>query len=210
MVLFVLPVNAYAKEKTYNTLNLDQALTEEGIEHDFSNYKENDKQITIYMFRGQGCGYCKKFLTFLNSIIDDYGEYFKVETYEVWHDSDNAELMQNVASFMNQKAEGVPFIIIGDKTFAGYSETYDEDIKAKIKELYETKKADRYDVMKEYNEKGNSSNEEKDYDSTFIGIIVFSIIISIVSATVVFLIDRSKIIALEERIESLENNKKKN
>lgn len=210
MVLFILPVTASAEEKKYNTLNLDEALTEENIEHDFSNYKENDDQITIYMFRGKGCGYCKKFLSFINSIVDDYGKYFKVETYEVWNDSDNAELMQNIASFMNEKAEGVPFIIIGDKVFAGYSETYDEDIKSKIKELYETKKEDRYDVIKEYNEKGNNAQVAKDYDSTFVGVIIFSIIVSVVSALIVYFVDRSKINLLEERIQSLEKGKKKN
>lgn len=209
MVLFVLPINARAEEKTYNTLNLDEALTQEGIEHDFSDFEENDDQITIYMFRGQGCGYCKKFLTFLNSIMDEYGEYFKVETYEVWQDADNAELMQNVASFLGKKAEGVPFIIIGDKTFNGYSESYNEDIKSAIKELYDTKKEDRYDVMKEYEEGGNAPKEEKDYDSTFIGIIIFSIIFSTVCSLVVFLIDRNKINTLQERIETLEKNKKK-
>lgn len=209
MVLFVLPINARAEEKTYNTLNLDEALTQEGIEHDFSDFEENDDQITIYMFRGQGCGYCKKFLTFLNSIMDEYGEYFKVETYEVWQDADNAELMQNVASFLGKKAEGVPFIIIGDKTFNGYSESYNEDIKSAIKELYDTKKEDRYDVMKEYEEGGSAPKEEKDYDSTFIGIIIFSIIFSTVCSLIVFLIDRNKINTLQERIETLEKNKKK-
>lgn len=208
MVLFVLPTTIFAEEKTYNTLNLDEALTEEAIDHDFSNYKENDDQITIYMFRGKGCGYCKKFLTFMNSIVDDYGKYFKVETYEVWNDADNAELMQNVASFMNEKAEGVPFVIIGDKVFNGYTESYDEDIKASIKELYETKKEDRYDVMKEYNDGANT--KEKDYDSTFAFLAVFSVIISAVSAIIVYFVNKNKISLLEERIEVLEKGKKKN
>ena len=34
-----------AEEKTYNTLNLDETLNAEEIEHDFSNYEENDDQI---------------------------------------------------------------------------------------------------------------------------------------------------------------------
>ena len=210
MVLFVLPVTAFAEEKTYNTLNLDETLKQEEIDHDFSNYKETDDQVTIYMFRGQGCGYCKKFLTFLNSIVDEYGKYFKVQTYEVWNDSDNSELMQEIASFMNEKAEGVPFIIIGDKVFPGYSEKYDEEIKSKIKELYDTKKEDRYDVMKEYKNGKGTQAEVKDYDSTFVAVIIFSFMMSVISAVIVFLIDRSKIIALEERIELLEKGKKKN
>ena len=207
MVLFVLPTTAFAEEKKYNTLNLEQALTEEEIEHDFSNYKENDNQVTIYLFRGRGCGYCKKFLTFLNSIVDDYGKYFKVVSYEVWNDSANAELMSEVSKSLNQPAEGVPYIIIGDKVFAGYAESYDDDIKSTIKELYKTKKSDRYDVMKEY--KNASKDEEKDNDGTFVGIIVFTIIMCVVSSLVVFLYDRSKRVALEERIEALETKNSK-
>ena len=34
---------------------------------------QND-QITIYMFRGKGCGYCRKFLEFMNSIKYGYWE----------------------------------------------------------------------------------------------------------------------------------------
>ena len=65
MVLIIFPASIKADEKSYKTLNLDEALTEEEIEHDFSNYSENDDQAIIYLFRGKGCGYCKKFLTFL-------------------------------------------------------------------------------------------------------------------------------------------------
>ena len=208
MVLFVLPTTALAEEKTYNTLNLDEALTEEEIEHDFSNYEENDDQITIYMFRGKGCGYCKKFLTYINSIVDDYGKYFKVQTYEVWYDKDNAELMKEVAGFLNESAEGVPFVIIGDKTFNGYTESYNEDIKDAIKKLYDTKKEDRYDVMKEYKNGGSAPKEEKDYDGTFAGIVIFSIIFTAVCSVVVFLVNKSRINELEERVEKLEKNKK--
>jgi len=209
MVLIVLPTTAFAEEKTYTTLNLDEALTEEEIDHDFSNYKETDDQITIYLFRGKGCGYCKKFLTFLNSIIDDYGKYFKVESYEVWNNTDNAQLMSDVAKALGKKAGGVPFIVIGDKVFAGYAESYDKDIKAAIKELYETKKEDRYDVMKEYTKGSGSKVEEKDTDSTFVGIIVYSTIIALGTSLAVFFYERSKRIALEERIISLESKKYK-
>ena len=206
MVLFIFPTSAYAQEKKYNTLNLEQALTEEGIEHDFSNYKETDDQAVIYLFRGKGCGYCKKFLTFLNSIVDDYGKYFKVVSYEVWNDADNAELMSGVAKTLGKSADGVPFIVIGDKSFAGYSEAYDDEIKSAIKDLYKTKKSKRYDVIKEYNE---GSNNEVDNDSSFVGVIVYSTIVSLGSALFVFLYERSKRIALEERIIELESKKSK-
>lgn len=208
MVLFVLPTTVFAAEKTYTTLNLDEALTEEEIDHDFSNYKENDNQVTIYLFRGKGCGYCKKFLTFLNSIIDDYGKYFKVESYEVWNDQANSELMNKVASELGKNAEGVPFIVIGDKVFAGYAESYDDQIKSAIKELYKTKKADRYDVMKEVSNNNGSKKVEKDTDGMMVGLIVYSTIIAAVAAVIVFFIERGKRIELEERIIALEKKKK--
>ena len=111
-VLCFIPFSVNAEEKEYKTLNLDEALKEEAIDHDFSNYKETDDQAIIYLFRGKGCAYCKKFLTYLNSIVDDYGKYFKVVSYEVWYDNDNAELMEKVGNLLGQKAEGVPYIVI--------------------------------------------------------------------------------------------------
>ncbi len=198
--LLVLPMTVKADEKTYNTLNLREALKEEEIEETFKNYKETDDQITIYLFRGKGCGFCRKFLTFLNSITDEYGKYFKVVSYEVWNDSKNAELMENVSKYLNEPANGVPYIIIGDKVFGGYAESYDEDIKNTIKKLYDTKKEDRYDVMEEYEKNGNKTEES----STSFGAIAFNVILTLALVSVVAIYDSKKRIDLENRIKELE------
>ena len=58
--------------------------------------------------------------------------------------------MDNIASFLKKEVGGVPFIIIGDKTYAGYGSSYDSEIKSTIKSLYNTSKSQRYDVMTEY------------------------------------------------------------
>ena len=161
MVLgLVLPL--YAKAET-KSLNLKEALEEEQIELDkaFETYTENDDQATIYLFRGNGCGYCRAFLTFLNSIVGDYGKYFKVVSYEVWYNEDNSNLMASVSKYMGEEAQGVPYIVIGDKVFAGYAETYDTKIKDAIKELYDTNKNSRYDVMNKLKEDSNKKEEEK-------------------------------------------------
>lgn len=204
MAIMIVPIGVKADKKEYKTLNLEKALTEEGIEHDLSNYSENDKQVTIYMFRGKGCGYCKKFLTFLDSIVDEYGEYFKLESYEVWYDEKNSQLMQEVSNFLNDPADGVPYIIIGDKVFKGYSENYNDDIKATIKELYNTKKDNRYDVMKEY-AKNTPAKEESNVS---FGLVAFNIIFTLILAAVVFIINNKKISELNERISTLETKKK--
>ena len=135
--------------KAYNTLNLKEVLAEEEITESFENYKESSDAITIYLFRGKGCGYCRAFLEFLNSITTEYGKYFKLVSYEVWNNSDNAKLMDDVSNYLEKPASGVPYIIIGDKVFAGYADSYNDQIKEAITDLYKTKKNKRYDVFKE-------------------------------------------------------------
>ena len=170
----------YAKAET-KSLNLKEALQEEQIELDkaFEDYKENDDQAIIYLFRGNGCGYCRAFLTFLNSIVGEYGKYFKVVSYEVWYNQENAALLDSVSKYLNNPAQGVPYIVIGDKVFAGYAESYDADIKSAIKTLYDTKKGDRYDVMTEMEENPNKE------DKTTIKTITKNIVLATIIATVV-------------------------
>lgn len=179
-LLCFIPVSVNAQEKGYSSLNLDEALTEEGIDHDFSNYQENNDQAIIYLFRGKGCGYCKKFLTFLNSIVDDYGKYFKVVSYEVWYDQENASLLTKVSNYLGTSAEGVPYIVIGDKVFPGYASSYDEDIKDAIKKQYDSK--NEYDVMEKLSVDSNSNSKtevKNTKNNSTLSVILISIFASI-------------------------------
>ncbi len=151
LVVALMPFRVFAKSfiDDYNTKNFVDTLKEEGMEIENPDYKETDKQAIIYLFRGNGCGYCRAFLTFLNSISKEYGKYFKVVSFEVWSDAKNSELLNKVPLVTNQSAGGVPYIIIGEKVFAGYAESYDEDIKAAIKAQYDDPS---YDVMEKLDE----------------------------------------------------------
>ena len=96
-VVALLPfgVSAESLMDQYNHKNFVETLADEAIELENKDYKENDKQATIYMFRGKGCGFCKKFLNFLNSISTEYGQYFKLVSFEVWNDTTNSELFKS-------------------------------------------------------------------------------------------------------------------
>lgn len=146
-LLFLVPMFVFASTSKYETTNLEETLKAEEIEITFSNYKETDEQATIYLFRGHNCGFCHSFLEYLNSITDEYGKYFKLVAYEVWYDEDNANLMNDVATFLEQSATGVPFIVIGDQVFPGYTESYNDSIISAIKETY--KNENKYDVLNE-------------------------------------------------------------
>ena len=149
LMVFMFIPSIYA-ETEYKVMNFDEVLTEEGIEHDFSNYSESDDKITIYFFRGKGCKFCRAFLSYLNDIVPEYGKYFNVVAYDVWNDRNSDKLLDEVSEFLNQPSEGIPYAIIGDTVFNGYSTDYDEAIKEAIKKEYNKKK--RYDVLFEMKE----------------------------------------------------------
>ena len=203
LLLAIFPAATFGDEKEYNTLNLKEALEKEQIDiaFDESKYKDSDDKITIYLFRGDGCGFCRKFLTFLNGITDEYGKYFELESYEIISDSKNSSLMTKVGNFMGDNVTGVPYIVIGDKTFAGYDPVYDEDIKSAIKELYDSK--ERYDVFEEM----EKANKPATVDIT--PIILYNAAFTILSAGTIILIMNNKVKHLEEQIANINSKKKK-
>ena len=84
----------------------------------------------------------------MNSIVEEYGKYFEVVSFESWYDADNGALMEEVSTFLGEPAQGVPYIVIGDQAFGGYAESYNEAIIGKIQEEY-AKENDKYDVFEE-------------------------------------------------------------
>lgn len=182
----------------YTGKNLEEVFKEENISYDFSNYKESDEQITIYLFRGSGCAYCSKFLNYLaDTLLDEYGKYFKVVSYEVWYDSSNAELMSKVANFMGDNANGVPYIIIGDKTFLGYSETMNSEIQTAITDLYNSK--DRYDVFEEMQKTKTDANTS----INTMAVIICSIVVVAISDFIIIYNNNKNKDALLKEIEDL-------
>ena len=153
-LLVLLPVVTFAAEN--KSLNLTEVIEQENaaaeenegekIESKLGSYTESDDKATVYLFRGLGCGYCRGFINYLNNNIDELGKYFNLVSYEVWYDQDNNDLMQKVANFTGVPAQGVPYIIVGERVFDGFTEeAYGEEFKNAVIELYNSK--DRYDVF---------------------------------------------------------------
>ena len=134
--------------------------------------EDNDK-VNVYFFRGEGCPHCEEAEEFFDSIKDEYGKYFTIVDYETWNDEDNADLMQRVADARGEEASGVPYIIIGDQSWNGYSSDYDDAIKSKIKEVYEQDVKDRYDIMKYVKAKKKA---KKDYSNDILSLILIVLV----------------------------------
>lgn len=200
-ILVLIPMTVFASEKEkYTSKNLEEVLKEEDIDADLKKYEENDEQITIYLFRGHGCAYCKKFLSFISSIVDDYGKYFKIESYEVWQDADNVKLFDSVATFLDKQAQGVPYIVIGDKVFTGFTDSYGDEIKKEIKKQYDSK--DRYDVLKEMDKKEKREKFAAVFSNFIIG---FNIFLTVGAITILIVLGRKNNKLLIEKIERLES-----
>ena len=106
------------------------------------------KEVKVYFFRGEGCSHCAEAEAWFQSIEEEYGAYFEIVDYETWYNQDNQELMQKVAKARGEEAQGVPYIIIGNQSWNGFTESYTSEMIAKIQEEFEKDVADRYDIIK--------------------------------------------------------------
>lgn len=131
VAMLIIPFSVFAEEENEATDN-----------------KEDSKEVTLYFFRGEGCSHCAEAEEWFESIEEEYGNYFEIKDYETWYNEENAELMEKVAKARGETADGVPYIIVGDKSWNGFAEDYKDEIIDEIKSLYEEDVADRYDVMK--------------------------------------------------------------
>lgn len=95
--------------------------------------------INIYFFKGETCGFCARAKTFFESLENDseYKDLFVLKEYEIWNNKKNADLAEDAAKIMGDELDGVPYFIIGDKSWNGYTADYDEEIKKQIKAVYE-------------------------------------------------------------------------
>jgi len=75
---------------------------------------------TVYFFYGDGdCPNCVKEQNFLSKLQGELPE-LEIKQFEVWHDSDNIKLLQDIGDQLDIKIAGVPFAIVGDSNFTGF------------------------------------------------------------------------------------------
>lgn len=206
-----LPLSAKAVAvEDYTTLNLKEILEAEEIEPSFDELKENDDQVIIYLFRGQGCGFCRGFLEYLNKIYEDEGDKFKVVSFQTWGDTAEAQandaLLREVAEFMGvaePEKTGVPFIVIGDQYFPGFTEdAYGEAVLSAIDSEYNKDKEDRYDLFKAMNEQ----KKEKSPANLTVG---GAVIITILAVGAVIVYDTIRFNKIQDELKQITKKKDK-
>ncbi len=98
----------------------------------------NAETVNVYFFRSSTCPHCQAAQEFFSELQEDeeYKDLFVVKDFEV-SSKKNSNLMSEAAEIMGDTASGVPYIVIGDESFMGYSSSSDDSIKTAIKETYE-------------------------------------------------------------------------
>ena len=87
--------------------------------------------VDLYLFYGDGCPHCAHEKEFLSSIQDKYPN-LSIHSYETWYNEQNIQKLENVGTYLNKDISGVPFTIVGDRTFTGYSDSIGKQIEQAI------------------------------------------------------------------------------
>ena len=145
-----------------------------------------DSKVNVYLFRGEGCPHCEEAIEWFDGELskdEEYSGKYELVKYEVWYDETNQELMKSVADELGTEASGVPFIVIGDKYFSGFSaESSPEQIKNAIKEAYNNE--DYQDVVKAV--KAGKSIDKKEENVSILPIVIVSAIAVVAVLALVF------------------------
>ncbi len=133
------------------------------------NFNVSAKSVNVYMFYGKTCPHCEEAIKYLDSIKEKYD--LKIYKYEVWNDSENMKLMNDIASFLDVNVRGVPFAIIDNTAIFGYSsgvtdETYRYHIKQASKDDFIDEVGIELGVVKGKT-KVSKNNDNKEYETNY-------------------------------------------
>ena len=112
LLAFLFPINIFALSKDYE--DKISSIVDKKVE---------DGKINFYLFRGEGCPHCRQEEEWIETIKKKYNDSVNFYDFEVWYDEDNQEKLKKVGEVFNLTIKGVPFTVIGDKHYSGFSDT---------------------------------------------------------------------------------------
>ncbi|MCM1053140.1 MAG: hypothetical protein NC483_04120 [Ruminococcus sp.] len=119
------------EDNNYTETNINTNKNNDNLNYD----KANARIVTIYLFRGEGCPHCEDAIDFFNTIKNDYK--INIEIYEVWQNTNNKALMQEIANKTNnENLNSVPFIVFDNgESLIGFGNSTETKIKENIIKL---------------------------------------------------------------------------
>ena len=124
LILLIVPFNVFAYSSDYKD-----------VVAPITDTKVDDNKINLYLFKGDGCPHCAQEEKWLKEIKTKYKDYLNIYEFEVWYNKENSNYLNEVRRVLGDtKSNGVPYTVIGDSYFVGYSEAIGSRIESKIKE----------------------------------------------------------------------------
>ncbi len=124
LILLIVPFNVFACSSDYKD-----------VVAPITDTKVDDNKINLYLFKGDGCPHCAQEEKWLKEIKTKYKDYLNIYEFEVWYNKENSNYLNEVRRVLGDtKSNGVPYTVIGDSYFVGYSEAIGSRIESKIKE----------------------------------------------------------------------------
>lgn len=98
---------------------------------------KTEAKVDIYLFYGSTCPHCHDEIKFLSVLEEKYKDKLVIHKYEVWNNKNNEDLYNSVRNYFEFNKQGVPFTVIGEDYYYGYSSatgiSIEEDIRIKLK-----------------------------------------------------------------------------
>ena len=82
-------------------------------------FADEKNLVNIYLFYSDTCPHCESEQKLLNELKNKYDN-IRIYKYEVGND-ENSKLLENVAMLFDTRVTGVPFTVVGDKVYKGFS-----------------------------------------------------------------------------------------
>lgn len=116
--------------------------------------EEKTNTVTIYFFHQETCPHCKKENIFLDELQKKYKNDVIIKRYEVSKSKENSDYLVKAKEKMDVDTSGVPFTVMGDKVYIGYTDTIGTSIEKNLKTYI--------DALKKGNQKEENKKEEQD------------------------------------------------
>jgi len=98
---------------------------------DASAFENRSGKAQIVFFWGDGCPHCAAEEDFLAPILEANSR-IELVSYEVWYNTSNAQIFNELSRRYGTEPRGVPTTIIGDKVWVGFDERKGEEMRSKI------------------------------------------------------------------------------
>lgn len=96
------------------------------------------EKVDLYLFHSETCSHCQAEIKFLEELEKEYDN-LEVHLYETNNSKKNTELMIKIKEKLDIKSPNVPFTVIGNYYYIGYSEGIKEGIKELVDKYSEEK-----------------------------------------------------------------------